>query len=271
MFFATRIRINVSWSGQMIRIQPDPEILFYFFISHAWMNENLWLLYFSSIILEENRSLNLHLLLSCVFFVCKCLKKYKNRNINFEFKAHCSQVLFTNPHLCETQYLWLQAKVNIEVQWADEQTIAAVERNGGRITTAYYDLNSVVALSAPIKFFKSGIPIPRRLTPPANLLHFYIDPTNRGYLADPELVEQDRKVLAQKYGYELSQDFSSPVFNAHKEIHDLLFSNINPAQRLKLYSLFYCASDQINFFALFHTFFLFFHTFYTRWLTQFII
>ena len=234
------------------------------------MNENLWLLYFSSIILEENSSF-LHLLLSCVFFVCKCLKKYKNRNINFEFKAHCSQVLFTNPHLCETQYLWLQAKVNIEVQWADEQTIAAVERNGGRITTAYYDLNSVVALSAPIKFFKSGIPIPRRLTPPANLLHFYIDPTNRGYLADPELVEQDRKVLAQKYGYELSQDFSSPVFNAHKEIHDLLFSNINPAQRLKLYSLFYCASDQINFFALFHTFFLFFHTFYTRWLTQFII
>ena len=117
--------------------------------------------------------------------------------------------------------------MNIEVQWADEQTIAAVERNGGRITTAYYDLNSVVALSAPIKFFKSGIPIPRRLTPPANLLHFYIDPTNRGYLADPELVEQDRKVLAQKYGYELSQDFSSPVFNAHKEIHDLLFSNIN--------------------------------------------
>ncbi len=52
--------------------------------------------------------------------------------------------------------------MNIEVQWADEQAIAAVERNGGKITVAYYDLHSVVALSSPLKFLKSGQPIPRR-------------------------------------------------------------------------------------------------------------
>ena len=54
------------------------------------------------------------------------------------------------------------SKINIEVQWASEQTIAAIERAGGKITCAYYDLHSVIALSDPIKFFKSGAPIPRR-------------------------------------------------------------------------------------------------------------
>jgi len=126
-----------------------------------------------------------------------------------------------------------KAKVNIEVQWADEQSIAAVERNGGRITTAYYDLNSVVALSAPIKFFKSGIPIPRRLTPPANLLHFYTDPANRGYLADPVKVEQERRVLAQKYGYELSEDFSGPAFDAHKDPRQI-FYGLHPGWLISL-------------------------------------
>jgi large subunit ribosomal protein L15 len=37
-----------------------------------------------------------------------------------------------------------EAKVNIEVQYASEQAIAAVERNGGVITTAYFDLNRYI-------------------------------------------------------------------------------------------------------------------------------
>ena len=37
-----------------------------------------------------------------------------------------------------------ESKVNIEVQHASEATIAAVERNGGVITTAYFDLNRFV-------------------------------------------------------------------------------------------------------------------------------
>merc|ERR1719348_2407239 len=95
------------------------------------------------------------------------------------------------------------AKVNLEVQWADEQSIAAVERAGGRITCAYYDLHSVIALADPEKFFKSGAPIPRRLTPPGNIMEFYVTAKNRGYLADPKEVAEERLILSQKYGYEL--------------------------------------------------------------------
>lgn len=50
-----------------------------------------------------------------------------------------------------------KAQVNIEVQYANEQVIAAVERNGGTITTAFYDLKSVFALSNPKKFFLKGL------------------------------------------------------------------------------------------------------------------
>lgn len=49
-----------------------------------------------------------------------------------------------------------KAKVNIEVQWAPEQVIAAIERNGGVITTGFYDINSLWALRDPLKFFKKG-------------------------------------------------------------------------------------------------------------------
>jgi len=98
------------------------------------------------------------------------------------------------------------AKVNIEVQWADEQSIAAVERAGGRISCAYYDLHSVIALADPAKFFQTGAPIPRRLTPPANLMEFYVTAKNRGYLADPKEVAEERLILSQKYGYELKEN-----------------------------------------------------------------
>jgi hypothetical protein len=46
--------------------------------------------------------------------------------------------------------------VNIEVQWASEPVIAAIERNGGVITTAYYDVHSLWAAINPEKFFKKG-------------------------------------------------------------------------------------------------------------------
>ena len=62
-----------------------------------------------------------------------------------------------------------EAKLNLEVQHASEQAIAAVERNGGVITTAYFDINSVIALSNPLKWFAEGKAIPRRLHPPAGM------------------------------------------------------------------------------------------------------
>ena len=56
--------------------------------------------------------------------------------------------------------------VNLEVQYASEAAIAAVERIGGTITTRYYDLLSVIAKSNPYAFFEKGLPIPRGRKPP---------------------------------------------------------------------------------------------------------
>ena len=95
--------------------------------------------------------------------------------------------------------------LNIEVQHAKEPVIAAIERNGGRITTAYYDIKSVSAMSDPYKFFKQGEPVPKRGLPPPNAIDYYTDPKNRGYLADPAEVEKEREKLAQKYGYEIPE------------------------------------------------------------------
>ncbi|XP_041968200.1 39S ribosomal protein L15, mitochondrial [Aricia agestis] len=95
------------------------------------------------------------------------------------------------------------AKINIEVQWASEQVIAAIEKNGGVITTAYYDPHSLFLLKNPKKFFESGQAIPRRMIPPADAIEYYTSPESRGYLADPEKISEDRLRLAQKYGYEL--------------------------------------------------------------------
>lgn len=50
-----------------------------------------------------------------------------------------------------------KAKVNIEVQYAKEPVIAAIERNGGVITTAFYDMESVIAAYKPIEFFLKGL------------------------------------------------------------------------------------------------------------------
>lgn len=48
------------------------------------------------------------------------------------------------------------AKINIEVQWASELVIAAVERAGGVITTSYYDPHSLQAMLNTKKFFERG-------------------------------------------------------------------------------------------------------------------
>jgi len=57
--------------------------------------------------------------------------------------------LFQGAHL-------FKAKVNIEVQWASEPVIAAIERNGGVITTAYYDTHCLHAMCDTEQFFSRG-------------------------------------------------------------------------------------------------------------------
>lgn len=84
------------------------------------------------------------------------------------------------------------AKVNIEVQWASEQVIAAIEKNGGVITTAYYDQHSLQAMMDTKKFFEKGVPIPKRKIPPQDAIEYYTNPENRGYLADPDKISEHR-------------------------------------------------------------------------------
>ncbi len=63
----------------------------------------------------------------------------------------------------------------------------------------------MIALSNPMKWFSEGKPVPRRLRPPSDALAYYTSAANRGYLAHPEQIAEERFVLAQKYGYELPE------------------------------------------------------------------
>jgi len=126
-------------------------------------------------------------------------------------------------HLTDEGINDLKSKINIEVQYAREPVIAAIERNGGVITTAFYDINSLIALYKPLKFFQKGEPIPKRLLPPEDAIEYYTDPKNRGYLADPLLVAKERQLLAQKYGYELPDIESDPIMKLRKDPRQVFF------------------------------------------------
>ncbi|CAF0739587.1 unnamed protein product [Brachionus calyciflorus] len=105
-----------------------------------------------------------------------------------------------------------KAKVNIEVQWIlSELTIAAIEKNGGVVTTKYYDRDCVYAMSDTINFFSSGKPIPKNGTPPLNAIEYYTSASNRGYLANPDEIRVERLKLAQKYGYTLPDLEKDPL------------------------------------------------------------
>ncbi|XP_037135711.1 39S ribosomal protein L15, mitochondrial [Syngnathus acus] len=118
------------------------------------------------------------------------------------------------------------AKVNIEVQRASEKAIAAVERNGGVVTSAFYDPISLAILIKPVPFFQRSQPIPKRMLPGEELLRYYTDPENRGYLAHPDDVQRARLALALKYGYALpdvSRDRLFDVLAARKDVRQIFF------------------------------------------------
>lgn len=123
-----------------------------------------------------------------------------------------------------------KAKINIEVQHANELVIATIEKNGGVIRTAYYDPHSLQALRNPNKWFEKGTPIPRRMIPPQDAIEYYTNPKNRGYLADPEAISLERMVLAQKYGYELHRIEDDPNFKMFGKAKDArqIFYGLEP-------------------------------------------
>lgn len=119
------------------------------------------------------------------------------------------------------------AKVNLEIQHVEsEVAIAAIERNGGTVTTRFLDPPSLFALRDPEKFFSKGLPIPRCALPPQDAVAYYINPKNRGYLADPKEVAKARLDTAQKYGYRL------PDLRTENdaEVCDVLLARKDPRQ-----------------------------------------
>lgn len=85
-------------------------------------------------------------------------------------------------------------KIHIEVQHASELIISTIERLGGVIRTAYYDMAALMAMRNTKTFFERGVPIPKRMIPPQDAIEYYTDPKTRGYLADPEAISYERLV-----------------------------------------------------------------------------
>ena len=65
---------------------------------------------------------------------------------------------FSTPVLIETQFV------------QSEKVIAAIEKCGGVLITSFFDRNAVSCLKDPLKFFRSGMPIPPRLAPSRDLV-----------------------------------------------------------------------------------------------------
>nr|XP_023694661.1 39S ribosomal protein L15, mitochondrial [Paramormyrops kingsleyae] len=129
-------------------------------------------------------------------------------------------------HLVEEGADIFSAKINIEVQRATEGAVAAIERNGGVITTGFYDFRSLTILCKPVPFFLSGQPIPKRMLPGEDMVRYYTGAENRGYLSDPEEVERARQELAQKYGYvlpDISKDELFHMLSIRKDCRQIFF------------------------------------------------
>lgn len=149
-----------------------------------------------------------------------------NSNVyHIDPKSHHYGVHLTDEGMDEFSH-----KINIEVQHTTEPVIAAIEKNGGVITTAYYDMESLMALVNPLKFFGRGIPIPKRKLPPEDAIKYYTDPKFRGYLADPEKIAEERFILSQKYGYKLPDISKDPEYEMLKFCKDPLqiFEGLEP-------------------------------------------
>jgi large subunit ribosomal protein L15 len=94
------------------------------------------------------------------------------------------------------------------------------------ITTRFYSLECVEAVSNPVAFFAKGIPIPRCPLPPVDAFEYYTNPDFRGYLADPEKLKESRFKLAQKYGYEVpnyDNDADKDLFKMQKDPRQIYF------------------------------------------------
>jgi large subunit ribosomal protein L15 len=138
-------------------------------------------------------------------------------------------------HLTDEGAEIFAAKINIEVQWANQMTIGAIEKAGGKIRTAYYDLESLRAAVDPQKWFKDGNPIPGRKRPPYSLMSYYADPNNRGYLADDSDITKSEQRLAEILEYErnVDPDLAELWEKEHKKPNEV-FLGLKPGSLVSL-------------------------------------
>lgn len=94
------------------------------------------------------------------------------------------------------------SRLNIEFQMADRDAIAAVEKHGGRFTASFFDRKAIEAAVNPVDYFLKGKPVRKRHLPPPYMLKYYVSPETRGYLADLDMVQLDRRKLATEFGFE---------------------------------------------------------------------
>lgn len=87
-------------------------------------------------------------------------------------------------------------------------------------------LSLIGILIRPVSFFLRGQPIPKRMLPGEDMVPYYTDAANRGYLADPEQIQQARQALAQKYGYvlpDISKDELYHMLSTRKDVRQIFF------------------------------------------------
>lgn len=108
--------------------------------------------------------------------------------------------------------------IDIEVQYATPSAIAAVEKAGGRVRTAYYDVESLEAAINPKCWFEAEKVVPKRKQPPQSLLEYYMDAKNRGYLCEEQEIEKERALSAQIRGYTLPPPPSSAALKAVDQV-----------------------------------------------------
>ena len=87
-------------------------------------------------------------------------------------------------------------------------------------------ISLAAVLCKPVPFFMTGQPIPKRILPGENLVPYYTDADNRGYLADPEKIQQARLALAKKYGYiipDISKDELYHMLSMRKDVRQIFF------------------------------------------------
>jgi len=138
-------------------------------------------------------------------------------------------------HLTDEGAENFSAKINIEVQWANQMTIGAIERAGGKIRTAYYDLTSLEAAVDPQKWFQEGKPVPGRKMPPHSLISYYIDPNNRGYLASDEDISKSEQKLAEILEYERKVNPESvQIWEKETKRSNQVFLGLNPGSLVSL-------------------------------------